>query len=74
MKNRFDLEQEIMQCWSVVDDIERLRHYMCDKKMTEDELDNYLLGLKTIYSVKFEQLFDTFEDCLQRNEFKNPEF
>jgi hypothetical protein len=62
MKNRFDLEQEIMQCWSVVEDIELLREKVLDgeTELTDDELDNFLLGLKTIYSAKFERLFKTF--------------
>lgn len=71
MKDRFDLEQEIMQCWGIVEDIELLREKVLDgEKMTEDEVDNFLLGLKTLYSAKFERLFNTFEECLQRGEFK----
>jgi hypothetical protein len=59
--NRFDLEQEIMNCWSVVDDINALFIKVCEEQIDPDELQNYLLGLKTIYQVKFEQLFHTFE-------------
>lgn len=75
MKDRFDLEQDIMRCWGIIEDIEALRENMLDgeREMTTDEIDNYLLGLKALYSVKFERLFDTFEDCLQRGEFRKPE-
>jgi len=32
--------------------------------MTDDQLANYLLGLETIYQVKFEQLFNMFEQMV----------
>lgn len=54
-----------MRCWSVCDDIEDLRNIRDSRKLSEDELDNYLLGLKTIYQVKFEHLFDLFEQLLR---------
>lgn len=62
----YDMEQQIMQCWGVVEDIETLRLLRATRTMTEDELDNYLLGVKTLYQVKFELLFDTFETQLRQ--------
>ena len=59
--DRFDLEQDIMKCWEVVDDIKNLRQTNDRRTMTQDEVDNYLLGLETIYEIKFEKLFETFE-------------
>lgn len=71
-RNRFDLEQDIMNCWSVVDDIKELSRSMLDRrKMTEDEISNYLLGLETIYQVKFERLFETFEMLIRKNAFND---
>jgi hypothetical protein len=66
MNNRFDLEQQIMNCWHVVDDIKTLNQQLQDasSKMTEDQIANYLLGLETIYQVKFEQLFALFEQMI----------
>ena len=64
----FDLEQHIMRCWGVVDDVRALGKYIQDTRpMSEDELANYLLGLETIYQVKFEQLFEVFEDYIRQN-------
>lgn len=64
----FDLEQEIMQVWSVVDDIDMLYTYLgSDTKFKDmsveakDEMMNLLLGLKSLYGVKFERMFKTFE-------------
>ena len=70
-KTRFDLEQEIMQCWNIVDDIKTIYTYHLDKKeLTEDEMGNILIGLEKLYQIKFETLFETFEECLRKNEFK----
>ena len=68
--NRFDLEQEIMNCWHVVDDIKTLtnRVYDSPQPLTEDELGNALIGLQTIYQMKFEILFETFEQCIKNGQ------
>lgn len=58
---QFDLEQQIMNCWGVVDDIKGLLQMDDLRSMTVDEHQNYLLGLTTIYQVKFELLQDLFE-------------
>ena len=65
MKNRFDLEQEIMECWGVVEDIDTIYHAEHLYEDT-DEMQNALLGLKTLYKLKFERLFNTFEDCVSQ--------
>jgi hypothetical protein len=66
MTDRFDLEQQIMTCWSVVDDIKALNNqYQNVGNMTQDQVANYLLGLETIYQVKFEQLFAMFDQLIQ---------
>ena len=64
----FDLEQQIMRCWSVCDDIQDLRKFRDGRKLTEDELDNYLLGLVSLYQVKFENLFSLYEQVLQEQQ------
>jgi len=67
--NRFDLEQEIMKCWHVVDDLKLFgQRYMDGKPMTEDEVSNMILALETLYGHKFEQLWNTFEQCLKNKE------
>ena len=74
-KTRFDLEQEIMQCWNIVDEIKLIYTYHLDKKeLTEDELANILIGLEKLYQIKFETLFETFEECLRKNEFNQDLF
>lgn len=69
--DRFDFEQQIMTCWSVVEDIKTLNTQMQDVgNMTPDQVANYLLGLETIYQVKFEQLFAMFERMTNEDSIK----
>jgi hypothetical protein len=68
--NRFDLEQQIMNCWQVCEDIDAVYQVGGYREMTEDELANALLGLKTIYQLKFEILMQTFEVMLRQGTIK----
>jgi hypothetical protein len=63
MSDRFDLEQNIMQCWNVCEDIQ----LMLDSwdKLNEDERLNYLIGLKQMYQMKFDRCWSTFETCVR---------
>jgi hypothetical protein len=63
MSDRFDLEQNIMQCWNVCDDIQLMLDHW--DKLDEDAKQNYLIGLKQMYHMKFETLWDTFEKCIR---------
>ena len=63
MTDRFDLEQNIMQCWNVCDDIQ-LYLDMYDS-MDEDQRLNYLIGLKQMYHLKFERTWNNFENCVR---------
>lgn len=74
MSNKiFDLEQEIMQCWHVVDDIDTVTKWFVDDpdwvgmdpKLC-DALMNKYFGIKEVYDVKFQKLFKTFENvCVE---------
>ena len=60
--NRFDLEQLILKNWEITTEIKHLRELISDGKPSQDQLENYLLGLETIYEVKFNKLWDCFEE------------
>ena len=62
---QFDLEQQIMTCWGIIDDIKCLTKIADMRQVTEDERQNYLLGLETIYQAKFEILQDIFEQFMK---------
>lgn len=68
MKTRFDFEQEIMNCWKVVDDLDVVRHALLEQDADTDRIDNMLLGLAELYQVKFDIMFKTFESLVSRRE------
>jgi len=57
--DRFHLEAKILNCWSVVDDIELVYSRM--EQMDEDTRMNSMMGLKAMYALKFDELWETFE-------------
>lgn len=61
--DRFKLEEQIQSAWNITDDLDLAYRHICDGEMTEDEIANLLLGLRSIYRLKFEELWQTFE-CL----------
>ena len=67
MKTQFHLEQQIMQCWNITDDIDLLYENVLDgdHELTPDEIANYLLGMKQMCEMRFHKLFRTFEKFLK---------
>lgn len=61
--DRFDLEQGIMDTWKVTDDIQLFYDNM--ENMDENRRMNYMLGLMEMYSLKFDKLWNIFEQLVQ---------
>lgn len=69
--NRFDFEQYIFDCWSVTKDIDTIFEYMCETEGSEidqDKVSNMLLGMKQLYDLRFNTLFDMFEELIKQKE------
>lgn len=75
MSARFDLEQNILDCWKVTDDIDLLYTSIMDNNyadMTVDTIANALLGMKVMYDLKFNKTWESFEKTLEEmREAKN---
>lgn len=70
MTDRFDLEQEIMKCWNVTDDLDLVIDKFEELELSAkqyDEMLNLLLGIKTLYQAKFEKLFETFGNYIKED-------
>jgi hypothetical protein len=67
-KDRFDLEQEIMGVWHIIDDLRTLM----DKwdELTEDKKLNILIGISDLYDIKLDTLFSTFESCIAKKQLE----
>ena len=63
--DRFDLEQNIMKCWNVTEDMHLLYENVTEKDLTQDQIANALLGLHQLYEMKFEKLFSNFETLVR---------
>lgn len=66
-KTRFELEQEILDCWGICDDLETI--YSDESLNLDDRILNVLLGLKELYHMKFERTFATFEQLVVDRQF-----
>ena len=56
-KTRFDMEQEIMQAWQVLDDIKMLSAREGTHRADWD-------AVGRLYQIRFETLFETFENLI----------
>ena len=57
-KTRFDMEQEIMTAWQVLDDIKMLSAREGTEKADWD-------AVVRLYQIRFETLFETFEQLIK---------
>lgn len=66
--DRFDFEQQLMECWHVVDDIKVVNEYLLDAPLEvgrEDKIANMLLGIEALYQVKFDKLYRQFDALVE---------
>jgi hypothetical protein len=69
MSDRFDLEQRIMDCWNLTSELKVLNEALLDKNMSKDELSNILIGLTSLYNIKFDNMFWLFEQLVHAQQF-----
>lgn len=60
--DRFNLEDKIMQVWQLKDDIELL--VKRSETMDEDQMINSLIGLESFADMRFNELWETYENML----------
>lgn len=71
MNLKVDLESAIMLAWQTSDDLELLFQHYGDHPtpMTEDEVLNALLGIKTLHDLRCEKLMDTYCRKMELNQY-----
>lgn len=60
----YDLEQQIMECWHITDDVSVLTEEILEGDLTKDKIVNVLTGLEQLYAIRFNKLFRTYEQLL----------
>jgi len=77
MKDRFDLEDEIMKLFSFVDDIQAVVAYISetdtDPKII-DNVSNILLGTSTLLGLHADKMLDTMSQCFELDEYNKFNF
>jgi len=69
MKTRFDLEEDILSCWQVTEELkvilDALEHDSVFQDMEaeySDKLMNLLIGIRAMNELRFNKLFSTFSE------------
>lgn len=63
MSNIQDLEQEVLRCWEVSQDLDLL----AQEYEHDDDLCNRLLGIKYVYEMRFSKAWNTYEKVIQEH-------
>ena len=63
--DRFDLEEQILDCWKITDDIAMME--------SQGASAADMTSLACVYEYKFNRLWDTFESMVHERQFKSTE-
>jgi len=69
MSIQFELEQQIMDCWHVVDDLKVVSESLVEDDLDPEKAANILIGMENLYQLKFDRMFRTFEK-LQKEHYE----
>lgn len=70
--DRFDLENAIMQCWSLSDDLDLIVEDVLESQDDEpdvDEIANALLGLSRMHTLRINKVFEIFSELVRTGQF-----
>lgn len=73
MKDRFDLEEEIMKLYAFVDNIDDAIEYLIDSDVdpkVTDAMSNILLGTSTLLGLHAEKMLDTMRQCFKLDQYR----
>jgi hypothetical protein len=72
-KDRFDLEQAIMNAWATSEDLDLVYHNTDNLHLNSkdcDILQNQMLGLKYLFELRMEKVWSIFEALIKDDQFK----
>ena len=58
---RFDLEQDILQCWHITDDLKALAKRLGEETMPPQEIAQLINSIADLYNFRLENTFARFE-------------
>lgn len=72
--DRFDLEKAIMNAWATSEDLDLVYHNTDNLSLSLkdcDTLQNQMLGLKYLFELRMEKVWDVFEKIIKENDHIN---
>jgi len=72
-RDRFLLEQHIMLCWNITDDLETISNYVADHDIPvkhKDKVLNMLIGLRALYDQRFSDTMNLLEELIANKTVK----
>lgn len=74
MRNRKNIqlmEEQIMSCWHVEQELDSLLEYVMEGDFNRDRVANIVLGMKELANLRFDKLFNTYELAIKEFYGKN---
>lgn len=68
LSDRFELEQLILRCWSTTEDINLIVRQLNPANIEDTR--SHLEGLKILCNLRFEALFDLFENMVKEKQIR----
>ena len=67
-------KQKFLNVWQTKDDLDAIAERVCDDPdgpLTEDEIENVLIGLSELHDIRCKKLFRVFETMIKEKIFKD---
>lgn len=64
MSKLHELEEHIMACWNVTEDLDASVRMLVDTDASNDQVANVLMGMSELYSFRFNELFAKYEKLI----------
>jgi hypothetical protein len=69
MKDRFDLENEIMELHSFISNLDSVAHGVMERDLSQDEIVNVLSGMSVLLELHISKLHDTMSQVFNLDEY-----
>lgn len=74
MKDRFDLENEIVELHNFVQRLDDLGYGVAELELSQDDIFNALSGLSVLLKIHAEKMFDTFTQAFKLDNYRESTF
>ena len=65
--SNFDFEQQILQCWGIVEDLQTTCDLLSETTQKERQILDILNGISQLYDARFSKLFKLYESMIHAN-------